>query len=128
MNEENNGENGEILQDDNGLNGINKKETEIVGNTVNTSYENVGTTNNSDDNKKGICIASMICGIVALVLMCFNFSYIAAVAGIILGAIGLKSSEGRNMAIAGLVTSIISIVLGVLIGIFAGIIYGLSMM
>ena len=70
----------------------------------------------------------MICGIISLVLMCFNFSYVTAVAGIILGVIGLKSSEGKNMAIAGLVTSIISIVLGIVIAVFVGILYGLSMM
>lgn len=66
----------------------------------------------------GMAIASMVCGIVAVVLgWCFYYvSVPLAIVGLILGAISLnKKTPGRGMAIAGLVLSIISLALTILV-------------
>lgn len=66
----------------------------------------------------GLSIASMVLGIVALVLSCcfYYISIPCAIIGIILGAVSIKGNHaGKGMAIAGLVCSIISIVPAVVI-------------
>lgn len=82
---------------------------------------------------KGIAIASLILGIVAVVFSCF-FTYVSVpcgIVGLILGIIGMKKCPtAKGMAIAGLVLSIVSLVLvilavTVLVGLFASM--GLSM-
>lgn len=63
-------------------------------------------------------IASMVLGIVALVLSCciYYISIPCAIVGIILAAISLKGQkDGKGMAIAGLVCSIISLVPAVIV-------------
>lgn len=66
----------------------------------------------------GIGIASMVFGIVSLVLGCC-FPYISipcAVIGVILAAVSLGGhKDGRGMAIAGLVCSIISLIPAVIV-------------
>ena len=70
-----------------------------------------------DENKtesKGLSIASMVLGIVSLVLSCFVYiSVPCAILAIIFGIVGMKKG-GRGMGIAGLVLGIISIALWVL--------------
>ena len=66
----------------------------------------------------GFAIASMVLGIIALVFSCcfYFISLPCAVIGLILGAVALaKKTEGKGMAIAGLVCSIISVVPAVMI-------------
>lgn len=64
---------------------------------------------------KGLSIASMILGIVAVALCCIWYLSIpCAILAIIFGVIG-KKRDGRGMAIAGLVLGIIAIALYVLI-------------
>ncbi len=61
----------------------------------------------------GFGIASMVCGIVALVISCCIpwVPIILGLVGVVLGAVGLRGNRrGRGMAIAGLVTSIIALV------------------
>ena len=61
----------------------------------------------------GMAIASMVLGIVALVLSCcfYYISIPCAIISIILAAVALsKHTDGKGMAIAGLVCSIISII------------------
>lgn len=73
----------------------------------------------------GLAIASMVLGIVALVLSCciYFVSIPCALIGLILGAVALsKKTPGKGMAIAGLVCSIISIIPAVIV-----IIYGSSL-
>ena len=66
----------------------------------------------------GIGIASMVLGIVSLVLGCC-FPYISipcALIGVILAAVSLGGhKDGRGMAIAGLVCSIISLIPAVIV-------------
>ncbi len=65
-----------------------------------------------EENKSsGLAIASMVLGIVALCLSCcfYYVSIPCAVVGLILAAVSLKGNKGgKGMAIAGLVTSIVS--------------------
>ena len=61
----------------------------------------------------GLASASMVRGIVALVLSCcfYYISIPCAAIGVILAAVALgKHTDGRGMAIAGLVCSIISLI------------------
>ncbi len=66
----------------------------------------------------GMAIASMVLGIVALVVSCclYYISIPCAVIGIILAAVSISTGrDGKGMAIAGLVCSIISLVPSVII-------------
>ena len=63
---------------------------------------------------KGLGIASMVLGIVSLVLFCWIYVSIpCALVGVILGGVGMKKSKdagmSAGMATAGLVCSIISL-------------------
>ena len=77
-----------------------------------------------DENKtesKGLSIASMVLGIVAVVLCCFVYiSVPCAILAIIFGIVGMKKG-GRGMGIAGLVLGIIAIALWLLaiVGVFS---------
>lgn len=63
---------------------------------------------------KGLSIASMVLGIVSVVLCCLWYvSLPCAILAIIFGVIG-KKRDGRGMAIAGLVLGIIAVALYVL--------------
>lgn len=64
-------------------------------------------------SSSGLAIASMVLGIVALVLSCcvYFVSIPCAVVGVILAAVSLKGKKGgKGMAVAGLVCSIISLI------------------
>lgn len=65
------------------------------------------------DGPKGKAIASMVCGICAVVLGCCIWSWLGLILGVIavaLAAIVLKNNEaGRGFAIAGLVCGIVGI-------------------
>ena len=77
-------------------------------------------------DRKGFCIASMVLGIIALVLFCvWYLSIPCAILAVIFGILGIKS-KGKGMAIAGLVTGSIGLVVSVLIIIFL-VIFGVAM-
>ncbi|WP_229408000.1 DUF4190 domain-containing protein [Massiliimalia massiliensis] len=79
---------------------------------------------------KGMAVASMVLGIIALVLSCFWYiSVPCAVVGLILGILGRKKCEAaKGMATAGMVMSIIAIVLVILfITVLAGIIASIGL-
>lgn len=66
----------------------------------------------------GLAIASMVLGIVALVVSCcfYYISIPCAIIGIILAGVSLKGQRaGKGMAIAGLVCSIVSLIPSVLV-------------
>lgn len=75
---------------------------------------------------KGLSIASMVLGIVSVVLCCLWYvSLPCAILAIIFGVIG-KKRDGRGMAIAGLVLGIVAIALYILavvgvVSLFSGI-------
>ncbi len=70
--------------------------------------------------RKGFAIASMVLGIIGLVGVCCSMmtygamSLILGVLGLIFGILGLKS-QGKGMAIAGIVMACLNIVIGILL-------------
>ncbi|WP_343083974.1 DUF4190 domain-containing protein [Blautia producta] len=61
----------------------------------------------------GMAVASMVCGIVGLLLICAVIGIIPAIVAIVLAANVLKNNKpGKNMAVAGLVTGIIAAGIG----------------
>ena len=104
----------------------NKKEEQQE--VKNAEVVNEKTKNQVEEEKdrKGYCIASLVLGIVSLVLLFVSYiSVPCAITAIIFGAIGIKS-KNKGMAIGGLVTAIISFLIEVLIVIFT-LILGLSL-
>ena len=60
----------------------------------------------------GLAIASMVLGIVSIVLTCLFIGILPGIVGLILGIISIaKDKPGKGMAVAGIVTSAIGIVL-----------------
>lgn len=80
------------------------------------------------EDKNGLCIASMVLGIISIVLFLIWFISIpCAILAVIFGCIGIKSSK-KGMAIAGIVTGSITGVLMVIIFSFLvtfGLTYGI---
>lgn len=76
------------------------------------------TQNNIPNSQpsKGLSIASMVLGIISLVLFCIPYLCIpCGLIGLILGGVSLATKkDGKGMAIAGLVCSIIGIALYVI--------------
>lgn len=80
--------------------------------------DNEFTTNSTPEGGAGMAIASMVLGIVALLLSCcfYYVSIPCAIIGVILAGVSLKGGKpGRGMAIAGLVCSIISLIPAILV-------------
>lgn len=77
-----------------------------------------------EPKKSGLCIASLVCGIVAT-LGCCNPFYLVSLAAVVTGIIGLATGkQPKGMAIAGLVLGIVSaciwVVLDIILAIFTG--------
>ena len=69
----------------------------------------------SKDDKKGLCIASMVLGIISIVLFCIWYiSVPCAILAIIFGILGMKSSF-KGMAIAGIITGALGILFTIVI-------------
>lgn len=64
-----------------------------------------------------MAVASLVLGIVALVLSFIGFGWVSVIigiVGIILGALGRKDETKKGLATAGLVMSIIAVALGLI--------------
>ena len=75
---------------------------------------NMNMTSQSQPNKPAdtMALVGMILGIVSLCLCCFNLLDIpVAIAGLVLGILGVKSTKRKGMAIAGIVCSAIAVLL-----------------
>lgn len=71
--------------------------------------ENENNTTNTPVEKKGMSIASLVLGIVSVVLFCISYVSIpCAILAIIFGVLG-KKKGGTGMAKAGLILGIIAI-------------------
>ena len=97
-----------------------------LGNTDNTFR--LGIAQEKDNTKKkeeeqtggGKAVASLVLGILSLVLAVFGFGFrwmsiVLGLLGIIFGALGRKCVEKKGMATAGLVMSIIGALIGILL-------------
>lgn len=92
---------------------------ENASETVETVEATVETSNEAPQGK-GMAIASMVLGIVSIVLCCIWYiSVPCAIIGLILGILYNKKGTKSGMATAGIVCSIIAIVLVVLVFILA---------
>jgi len=77
--------------------------------------------NISSNEKKGLSIAAMVLGIIAIVLCCaWYISIPCAILAIIFGIIGRKRA-GKGMATAGVVLGIIAIALMILVVVWASV-------
>ena len=104
--------------------------------TYNAGYGYGAPVQPMDGGAVGLAIASLISGIVSLLLVCgisaWWLGVVAALLGIVFGAVALgKHMGGKGMAIGGLVCSIVALVLELLvllvgIGIFAMIFSAMS--
>lgn len=66
-------------------------------------------------NRKGLCIAALVLGIVALVFCCVWFISIpCGILAVIFGILGIKTPD-KGMAIAGLVTGSIGLAISIVI-------------
>ena len=81
-------------------------------------YTYGGTPQNMDEGANGLGIASMILGIVAILLACCAggkwLTFLVAAAGLILGIIALqkpKYGSSRGMALAGVICSVIALLM-----------------
>lgn len=87
----------------------------------NLTQNDNSATSNQEPEQKGMSIASLILGIVSLVLFCvWYLSIPCAIIAIILGVMGRKKG-GKGMATAGIVLGAIAIVLVVVVLILAAI-------
>ncbi len=78
------------------------------------SEENYNVTNEAPQGK-GMAVASMILGIVSIVLSCIWYiSVPAAIVGLILGIMHNKKNAKNGMATAGIVCSVIGLILMVI--------------
>lgn len=88
----------------------------------NFENENVVVETTAPEKKAdGLAIASLVLGILAIVLVCCN-TYVAIVAGIVgivLSVISKKNSGKSGMGTAGMICSIVGIVLAILMIILA---------
>ncbi len=82
-------------------------------------------TNTQPQGGKGMAIASLICGILSLLLCCFSYvGLVLGIVAIVLGIISKKKTEnGKGMALAGIITGSIGgaiALIFVIIGLAAG--------
>ena len=79
------------------------------------------TSSTPAEEQKGLSVASLVLGIISLVLSCFWYISIpCSILAIVLGAVGMKKG-GKGMGIAGIVLGAITIVLAVTLLILAAI-------
>lgn len=75
--------------------------------------EVINTEPSKDNDKKGLCITSLVLGIIAVVFICIWYISIpCGVLAIIFGILGRKSKE-KGMAIAGIATGAIGVAISI---------------
>jgi hypothetical protein len=91
-------------------------DTYYYNDNVSRSYEETPSPN-------GLGIASLVCGILALITFCMCINIPLGIVSIILGIIQIVKYEKKGMAIAGIVTSAISIIAFGILALFGGLTY-----
>ena len=83
---------------------------------VQYQYQNTQVPQEPKKNS-GMAVASMVLGIVSIIISCFYYLALpAAIVGLVLGIISIKGGKGgKGMAIAGIIMCSISILIGILL-------------
>lgn len=91
----------------------------------NHNYQQGMNHNTKNGGEDGMAVASMVCGICALLVMCCvpYFTLVMAILGLVFGILSLKKKPGNGMALTGVITSGISLAFSVI-----GILLGLSLL
>lgn len=94
------------------MNENNYYSNETNNNDYNNVYYNDEELNQNENKSKGLAIASLVLGILSIVLCCCGLGVFAAPLSIIFAIIALVSKKcgGKGMAAAGLIISIITII------------------
>ena len=79
------------------------------------------TPDKKPDENIGLSIASMVCGILSIILCCAGVAgIILSVAALVLGIVSLKKkAAGRGMAIAGIATGAVGLLLAIIMIVLA---------
>lgn len=73
--------------------------------------QQISNNGSASQGGSGFGVASMVLGIIALVISCCAYISIPlAILAVILGAVGIKKNSGKGMAIAGLICGLISLI------------------
>lgn len=88
----------------------------VYSSTSQTQYYTGESTTKTSGGNIGVSIASMVCGILALLCCCATyFSIILSIAAIVLGIIAIvKKYDGMGMAIAGIAVGGVAIIICIL--------------
>lgn len=84
-----------------------------------SNYNGYGTPQNMDGGSTGLAIASMILGIVSILISCCAVSRLISVltslSGIVFGILSIqKGSQGKGMAIAGIICSAVALLVWII--------------
>lgn len=106
------------MSDENNTFENNDQQVEETPSGDNSTYQNEESGNNYGSGKgqaTGLGIASMVCGIVAIPIMCCTnigsvLSIILGIVAVVLGIIQIVKNEKKGMAIAGIVCGAIAVI------------------
>ena len=102
---------------------------DVIENTVKEEPKKVEaqtTAKEPQKDRKGLAIAAMVLGIVALVLFCLWYISIpCAILAVVFGILSLKSSK-RGMAIAGISTGAVGFILMIILYVFIFFVVGIG--
>ena len=73
-------------------------------------------TNQISKKNSGLAVVSLVLGIMSIILFwAFSYPIILGLAGMVIGLISIaKKRDGLNIAIAGIITSIIGLLIGII--------------
>ena len=81
-----------------------------MGNPYPPNYNQRPADNRKEEPGKGFAVASMVLGLISLVLFCTGINIITAILAIVFGIIHLvKQKQNHGMAVAGIVTAVVGI-------------------
>ena len=88
----------------------NQNQNPQYGNPYPPNYNQRQADNRKEEPGKGFAVASMVLGLISLVLFCTGINIITAILAIVFGIIHLvKQKQNHGMAVAGIVTAVVGI-------------------
>ena len=88
----------------------NQNQNPQYGNPYPPNYNQRPADNRKEEPGKGFAVASMVLGLISLVLFCTGINIITAILAIVFGIIHLvKQKQNHGMAVAGIVTAVVGI-------------------